>query len=201
MGQCNELKELVNLETAKVQDRLLPKDQKERIVIGHNVSYDRARVKEQYFLEGTKLRFLDTMALHIAISGVTSFQRNMLLATKNGTKLENSSKPQFTGIGKFRKTEEVIEWQKLSSLNGLSDVHKLYCGGSGLSKDKRNTFVSGSLSDIKDDFQQLVTYCANDCKATFEIFCVLISEYKKRFPHPVTVSLKGSDFAPFFHFE
>lgn len=182
MGQSNELKYLINLETSVENERLLLKDQKERIVIGHNVSYDRARVKEQYFLEGTKLRFLDTMALHIAISGITSFQRSMLLATRNGRKLVHAS-PR----GKYGKTEEIIEWQNLSSLNGLSDVHKLYCGGLGLTKDKRNIFVSGSLDDIKNDFQQLVTYCANDCKATFEVFCVLFAEYQKRFPHPVTV--------------
>ena len=46
------LKDLINLETKSGQDRLSMRDQKERLVIGHNVSYDRARVKEQYFVEG-----------------------------------------------------------------------------------------------------------------------------------------------------
>lgn len=31
------------------------RDWVEKIVIGHNVSYDRARIKEQYFLEVNKL--------------------------------------------------------------------------------------------------------------------------------------------------
>ena len=46
------LRDLINLETKPGQDRLAMRDQKERLVIGHNVSYDRARVKEQYFVEG-----------------------------------------------------------------------------------------------------------------------------------------------------
>ncbi|KAJ4467314.1 DNA polymerase family A-domain-containing protein [Lentinula aciculospora] len=46
-----------------------------RIVIGHNVSYDRARIQEEYHLAGTKNRFLDTMSLHVAIKGISSHQR------------------------------------------------------------------------------------------------------------------------------
>ncbi|KAF5369324.1 hypothetical protein D9758_002746 [Tetrapyrgos nigripes] len=46
-----------------------------RIVVGHNISYDRARVLEEYTLEGTKNRFLDTMSLHIAVKGISSHQR------------------------------------------------------------------------------------------------------------------------------
>ncbi|KAG8702197.1 DNA-directed DNA polymerase gamma mip1, partial [Ceratobasidium sp. 394] len=46
-----------------------------RIIVGHNVSYDRARILEEYSLQGTRNRFLDTMALHIAVKGITSGQR------------------------------------------------------------------------------------------------------------------------------
>jgi DNA polymerase gamma 1 len=130
------------------------------------------------------------MALHIAISGITSFQRNMLLASKSGASVDRAQKnPQYWS-GKSRKTEEILEWQNVSSFNGLNDVYKLYCGGLGLDKEKRNVFVTGSLTEIKDDFQQLVTYCARDCQATYRILCVLLPEYQKRFPHPVTVTFR-----------
>lgn len=188
MGPVYELKELINLESKRDQDRLPVRDQKERILIGHNVSYDRARIKEQYFVEGTKIRFLDTMALHIAISGITSFQRNMLLAMKAGTKVDRFVSNSQYQPNKPTKMDEVLEWQNVSSFNGLSDVHKLYCGGLGLEKEKRNVFVTGSLSEIKDDFQQLVAYCARDCIATYQVLRVLLPEFLKRFPHPVTVS-------------
>lgn len=46
-----------------------------RIVIGHNVGYDRARSKDEYSLEGTSTRWLDTLALHVATRGITSAQR------------------------------------------------------------------------------------------------------------------------------
>ena len=46
-----------------------------RIVVGHNVSYDRARIRDEYNLAGSRTRFLDTMALHIAVKGISSHQR------------------------------------------------------------------------------------------------------------------------------
>ncbi|KAG8689868.1 DNA-directed DNA polymerase gamma mip1 [Ceratobasidium sp. 423] len=46
-----------------------------RVIVGHNVSYDRARILEEYSIQGTKNRFLDTMSLHIACKGITSVQR------------------------------------------------------------------------------------------------------------------------------
>lgn len=48
---------------------------KPRIVVGHNVAYDRARVREEYSLERTANRWLDTMALHVATKGISSHQR------------------------------------------------------------------------------------------------------------------------------
>lgn len=46
-----------------------------RVVVGHNVCYDRARILEEYSLHGTQSRFLDTMALHVAVNGISSHQR------------------------------------------------------------------------------------------------------------------------------
>ena len=179
-------RDLINLETKPEQDRLALRDQKERLVIGHNVSYDRARIKEQYFIEGTKLRFLDTMSMHIAVSGITSYQRTVLMAGKKGTALPNKTSSFKPGGW---RTEEILEWQNVSSCNGLNDVYKLYCGGAELDKEKRSIFVTGSLFEIKEDFQQLVTYCARDTLATYRVLANLYPQYQSRFPHPVTVKL------------
>jgi DNA polymerase gamma 1 len=46
-----------------------------RVVVGHNVSYDRARIQEEYHLGGSQNRFLDTMSLHVAVKGISSHQR------------------------------------------------------------------------------------------------------------------------------
>ena len=46
-----------------------------RLVIGHNVGYDRARVLDEYSLKCTGTRWLDTLSLHVATHGITSVQR------------------------------------------------------------------------------------------------------------------------------
>ena len=63
-------------ETEEVQ-QLIPFGDPEtpRVVVGHNVSYDRQRVLEEYSLGGTQTRFMDTMSLHVAVNGISSHQR------------------------------------------------------------------------------------------------------------------------------
>jgi DNA polymerase gamma 1 len=63
-------------ETEEVQ-HLIPFGDPEasRVVVGHNVSYDRQRVLEEYSLRGTQTRFMDTMSLHVAVNGISSHQR------------------------------------------------------------------------------------------------------------------------------
>src|SRR6185437_11116574 len=41
-----------------------------RIIVGHNISFDRARIKEEYNHNKSDNRFIDTMALHVAVSGL-----------------------------------------------------------------------------------------------------------------------------------
>lgn len=135
-----------------------------KIVIGHNVSYDRARVKEQYWLDRTGTRFLDTMSLHICVSGVTSYQKALLKA----------------GVG-----DE--EWSKVSSLSGLSKVYELYCGKK-LSKKDVEIFITGTLSDVRDNFQLLMNYCSSDVLATHSVFKTVYPLFSERFPHPVTLA-------------
>lgn len=65
------------LEEAEDPQQLIPlgNPSTPRIVVGHNVSYDRCRLKEEYNLERTQTRFIDTMALHVAVKGISSHQR------------------------------------------------------------------------------------------------------------------------------
>lgn len=140
---------------------------KPKIVIGHNVSFDRARVKEQYWLKPTATRFLDTMSLHVCISGLTSYQRAVLKSKKF--------------------IEEDDTWLPYSSLNNLADVYKLYCDKT-ITKQTRDLFVDGNMKDILDNFQQVMNYCSDDTLATFEISQKLFPMFLERFPHPVTLA-------------
>ena len=47
-----------------------------RVVVGHHVSYDRQRVQEEYALQPSPIRFIDTMSLHTATSGLSSQQQS-----------------------------------------------------------------------------------------------------------------------------
>lgn len=155
--------ESTNLDTAFNLRQELKTD---KIIVGHNVSYDRARVKEQFWIENTKLRFLDTMSMHVCVSGVTSYQRAMLKSSKE-------------------MSDEDLNWSSQSSLNSLVEVYKLYCQKE-LKKERRNIFMEGNLQDIKDDFQNLMSYCANDVVVTSELLKVLFPLFMERFKHPAT---------------
>ncbi len=140
--------------------------QRPRVVVGHHVSYDRARVREQYWMNRTALRFLDTMSLHICISGVTSEQKMML---KSGAARQES-------------------WNQFTSLdNSLKEVYRFYCKGT-LEKEARDIFTKGKLDDVKENFQDLVSYCARDAEATHEVLTHLWPMFSQRFPHPVTLA-------------
>ncbi|KAH8274063.1 hypothetical protein KR044_009459 [Drosophila immigrans] len=151
-------------------DELIPlRHDEPSLIVGHNVSYDRARLREQYLIEDTGTRFVDTMSLHMCVSGVTSYQRAMLKSKKE-------------------PAVEDLDWLEQSSLNGLVDVHRLYCGGAELSKEPRNIFVEGTLEQVRQHFQSLVNYCAGDVEATHRVLRVLYPLYAERFPHPVTLA-------------
>ena len=153
-----------------------------RVVVGHNVSFDRLRVREQYQLRGTALKFVDTMSLHIAASGLVSEQRALTMKNKSS------------------ETKIRLPWMSVGCQNNLNDVYKFYCKvKEDLKKDIRDVFVKGTLQDVRDDFQNLVSYCANDVNATLHILKKLLPLFFHRFPHPVTFSgmlEMGSTFLP-----
>ncbi|CAG5123153.1 unnamed protein product, partial [Candidula unifasciata] len=181
-----QLKDLIPLETK--QGTLSPPGGKwdPRLVIGHNVGFDRSFVKEQYMIQGTELRFLDTMSMHIAICGLTSFQR--LLHNASGKDSHRKEIVEHANKQKLNRRPSSDEWKKISSLNNLRDVHQLHCGGEPIEKAIKDVFVKGSMADVREQFQDLMTYCATDVQATREVFLKLWPEFIERFPHPVTLA-------------
>lgn len=161
--------QLISLESTEKDRGIKLNDRfsRPKIVVGHNVSYDRARIKEQYWLESTGMKFLDTMSLHISIAGLTSYQRALLKSKNENTEDE--------------------AWKNCGSLNSLSEVHKLYCG-TEIEKESRNIFIKGSLKDVNQDFQKLMNYCGEDVKATYRVLKHLFPIFLQRFPHPVTLA-------------
>ncbi|CAG0885501.1 unnamed protein product [Cyprideis torosa] len=154
------------------------------VVVGHNVSYDRVRVQEEYARDPTRTRFVDTMSFHIAIAGLTSLQRAMVMAEQAGRKLTPKQKSKG-----FRGPPSKA-WMEVSSLNSLKDVFQLYTDGKygPLEKEKRDVFVTGTVEDVREDFQTLMTYCAKDCWATNTVFKKQWPIFCQRFPHPATLA-------------
>ena len=84
--------------------------------------------------QGPKTYFLDTLSLHMCISGFTSLQRSLWESANAGR------------IGK-------VPWMLVGSGNKLTNLHQLYCGSDGVDKSLVKIFVEGSLDDVKENFQ------------------------------------------------
>ncbi|TIC07411.1 hypothetical protein E3Q15_04217 [Wallemia mellicola] len=63
-------------------------DSRSRIIVGHNVGYDRARLAPEYAMEKSTNRFIDTMSLHVAVRGMSSPQRPAWVAHRKEKQLE-----------------------------------------------------------------------------------------------------------------
>ncbi|KRY49499.1 DNA polymerase subunit gamma-1 [Trichinella britovi] len=167
-------------------------DDPERIIIGHNVGFDRTFVKEEYFLKSSRLRFWDTMSMHIAVCGLAGDQRVLFMAARKGNRTK-ASEEALVHTENPAKESNVLgfqnwKWLDVTSTNSLIEVHRFHCPNSGLfvAKELRDLFLVGTMSDIREKFQLLMTYCATDVAATFEVFSMLMDQFWQRFPHPVT---------------
>ncbi|KAM9311357.1 DNA polymerase subunit gamma-1 [Gastrophryne carolinensis] len=185
------LSDLIPLETSAKSNVMSKHDWQERLVVGHNVSFDRAHIKEQYLIKGSKMRFLDTMSMHMAISGLTGFQRSLWMASKYGKNKGLQEVKQHIMKTRHKYEGPSIsswDWVNISSINNLADVHALYVGGPPLDKESRELFVKGTMADIRAEFQDLMTYCALDVQATHEVFREQFPLFMERCPHPVTLA-------------
>ncbi|KAI1235182.1 hypothetical protein IHE44_0002818 [Lamprotornis superbus] len=183
------LADLIPMESPAGASCASKQDWMERVVVGHNVAFDRAFIKEQYLIQGSKMRFLDTMSMHMAISGLTGFQRSLWMAAKHGKRKGLQQVKEHMKKTRSKAEGPAItswDWVHVSSINNLADVHALYVGGEPLEKEAREIFVKGTMADIRNDFQDLMTYCARDVQATHEVFQEQLPLFMERCPHPVT---------------
>ncbi|NWV01370.1 DPOG1 polymerase, partial [Upupa epops] len=183
------LADLIPLESPAGASCGSKQDWLERVVVGHNVAFDRAFIKEQYLIQGSRVRFLDTMSMHMAISGLTGFQRSLWMAAKQGKRKGLQQVKEHMKKTRSQTEGPVItswDWVHVSSINNLADVHALYVGGEPLQKEARELFVKGTMADIRSNFQDLMSYCARDVQATHEVFQEQLPLFMERCPHPVT---------------
>ncbi|EGO04129.1 hypothetical protein SERLA73DRAFT_102478 [Serpula lacrymans var. lacrymans S7.3] len=88
-----------------------------RIVVGHNVSYDRGRILEEYDLRGTQTRFLDTMSLHVAVKGISSHQRPAWMKhRKSKEKLQERRAEAVEAVVELMRDTEMKYDQEVDSI-------------------------------------------------------------------------------------
>ena len=63
-----------------------------KLIIGHNVSFDRSKIKQEYSIKRSQLRFIDTLSLNSAIYGMSTQQRMSWMANRDP---ETRTKDQY----------------------------------------------------------------------------------------------------------
>lgn len=168
---------------------------KPRLLVGHNVGYDRARIQEEYHLERTQNRFLDTMSLHVAVTGLSSHQRAPWMKYK---KLKQARLQEAAEAGLSSDASTGPRWEEVSAMSSLEHVAKLHCG-IDLDKSARDYFSSEDKQDVLDHFQDLMGYCASDVSVTHSVFSVVLPAFLSGCPNPVTfagILAMGNSFLP-----
>lgn len=141
-----------------------------KTVIGHNVSFDKARILEAYDI-GNQMQFLDTMSMHIATAG-------------------------FGGAQRWATTvpvEKQPKWLAYGTTNSLVACYNFYCFPDkplgAADKLLRDIFVvSEDISQIKYYLNDLVGYMMQDVKITHELSVALYPRYRFSNPSPITLA-------------
>ncbi|BGP16133.1 hypothetical protein JCM10213_006067 [Rhodosporidiobolus nylandii] len=185
-------------------------DERPRLVIGHNILYDRARIAQEYNLRRPSTRYLDTLSLHVAISGLTNPQRptwlkyrkdreaeeEAELAEEDGETVSDESEgdadvhailAKARERKKGKKTVKVKDWKDVASVNSLAEVARLHCGIK-VDKTLRNVFIDPAITieDVREHFVDLINYCARDVDTTLAVYRSVFPKFLESCPHPAT---------------
>lgn len=163
-----------------------------RVIVGHNVGYDRARVAEEYSLRQSKSFFLDTMSLHVAVNGMCSRQRptwmkhkkNRELRDKIAGETDNAELATLLGNSSFAEAEEEL-WVGRSSINSLRDVAKFHLDVT-IDKAVRDQFGELDRAGVKEKLDELLDYCAADVAVTHRVYKIVFPNFLRVCPHPVS---------------
>jgi len=165
---------------------------KERMVVGHNIGYDRARIKEEYDITQSKNFFMDTMSLHVAVNGMCSRQRPTWMKHRKSRELRDkiaddknsAALHALLDSGPFLEEEEEL-WVGHSSMNSLRDVAKFHCN-IAIDKSEREYFGELDRSGIVERLDMLLDYCAADVDITHRVYKRVFAHFLETCPHPVS---------------
>lgn len=164
---------------------------KERVIVGHNVGFDRARVLEEYDVKQSRNAFLDTMSLHVAVNGMCSQQRPTWMRHKKNRELRErvaSQTPdhelaELLSNPGMREEEEL--WVERSSINSLRDVAKFHLNVT-IDKALRDDFGELNRTGVLAKLDELLDYCAADVAVTHRVYQIVFPNFLQVCPHPVS---------------
>lgn len=165
---------------------------KPRIVVGHNIGYDRARISEEYDLKQSRNFFLDTMSLHVAVNGMCSQQRPTWMKHRKAREIQDQIAASDDAAdlsalldSKGNLEEEADLWVGRSSVNSLRDVAKFHCGIT-IDKARREWFGELDREGILERVDELLDYCAADVEITHKVYKKVFPLFLEKCPHPVS---------------
>jgi DNA polymerase gamma 1 len=163
-----------------------------RIIVGHNIGYDRARIAEEYNIKQTNNSFIDTMSLHVAANGMCSRQRPAWMKHRKSRELrdkiasseENAELSHLLDSGAIPDEEEEL-WIGRSAINSLRDVAKFHCNIT-IDKARREYFGELDRAGIRGRLDELLDYCAADVEITHRVYQKVFPLFLETCPHPVS---------------
>lgn len=166
---------------------------RKRIIIGHNIGYDRQRVKEEYHIQQTSNAFIDTMSLHVAVNGMCSRQRPTWMKHQKRKLLKEKFSQEASSslslselLGTLDTEGEISElWIARSSINSLRDVAHFHCNIK-LDKTIRDYFGELDRAGVNKRFTELMSYCASDVSTTHKVYRAVLPAFLDVCPHPVS---------------
>lgn len=163
-----------------------------RIIVGHNIGYDRARIAEEYSIRQSKNFFLDTMSLHVAVNGMCSRQRPTWIKHKKNRDMRDKMTSESNSVelatlleNRMLSEEEEELWVGRSSINSLRDVAKFHCDIT-IDKAQRDQFGELDRAGIREKLDELLDYCAADVAITHRVYKIVFSNFLHVCPHPVS---------------
>lgn len=165
---------------------------KPRIIVGHNIGYDRARIREEYDLAQSRNFFMDTMSLHVAGNGMCSRQRPTWMKHRKARDLQDQIASSDEGAdltalldSNGQPDEEADLWIGRSSVNSLRDVAKFHCGVT-IDKARREWFGELDRDGVVGRLDELLDYCAADVEITHKVYKKVFPLFLETCPHPVS---------------
>ncbi|KAF2844677.1 DNA polymeras-like protein gamma [Plenodomus tracheiphilus IPT5] len=163
-----------------------------RVIVGHNIGYDRARIAEEYNIVQSKNSFIDTMSLHVASNGMCSRQRPSWMKHKKSRELrdkiatseENAELSTLLDSGAVPDEEEEL-WIGRSAVNSLREVAKFHCNIT-IDKARREYFGELDRAGIRERLDELLDYCAADVEITHRVYQKVFPIFMETCPHPVS---------------